>query len=80
LEVLGRRGETTVTALAQALGVELPVLSRHLAVLREAGLVSQKQVGRNRLYRIEAAALRDVFDWASGFGELWGDRPAKKKG
>jgi hypothetical protein len=49
-------------------------------VLREAGLVSQKQIGRNRLYRIEPAALREVFDWAAGFGELWGDRPAKRKG
>jgi DNA-binding transcriptional ArsR family regulator len=79
LEVLGRGGELTVSGLAQELGVELPILSRHLAVLREAGLVSQKQTGRNRLYRVEPEALREVFDWAAAFGELWGDRPAQKK-
>ena len=76
LEVLGRRGEQTVGGLAQALGVELPILSRHLAVLREAGLVTHKQAGRNRLYRLEPEPLRELVDWAAIFSDSL-DRPAR---
>lgn len=74
LEVLARRGEQTVSGLVQTVGVEMPVLSRHLAVLREAGLVTQRQAGRNRLYRIEPEGLRQIFDWSALFAELWGDK------
>ena len=90
LEILGRRGEQTVSGLAQVLGVEMPILSRHLAVLRESGLVTQRQAGRNRLYRLEPEPLRELFDWAAIFTELWPekignlrdylDRQSKKKG
>ena len=72
LEVLGTRGEQTVSALAGATGAEMPILSRHLAILRECGLVTQRQTGRNRLYRIEPDGLREVFDWVAPFAELWG--------
>jgi DNA-binding transcriptional ArsR family regulator len=74
LETLGRRGEQTVSALAEVLGVDMPVLSRHLAVLRSAGLVSEKKAGRNRLYRLEPAPLRELFDWAGIFSEFWSER------
>jgi DNA-binding transcriptional ArsR family regulator len=90
LELLGRNGEQTVSTIANTLEVELPILSRHLAVLREAGLVAQRQAGRNRLYRIEPEPLREIFDWAALFSEFWDtkignlrdylDRHAKKKG
>jgi DNA-binding transcriptional ArsR family regulator len=74
LEVLGRRRELSVTELAEHLGIGMPMLSRHLAVLREAGLVSQQQIGRQRLYRLEPRPLRELFDWASMFSEFWDDR------
>jgi DNA-binding transcriptional ArsR family regulator len=74
LEVLARDGEQTVSGLVETVGVEMPVLSRHLAVLREAGLVTQKQAGRNRLYSIEPEGLRQVFDWAALFTEFWTDK------
>jgi DNA-binding transcriptional ArsR family regulator len=74
LEVLARRGEQTVSGLVQTLGVEMPILSRHLAVLRESGLVTQRQVGRNRLYRLEPEPLRELFDWAAIFSDLWPEK------
>jgi DNA-binding transcriptional ArsR family regulator len=74
LEVLASGGEQTVSGLVETVGVEMPVLSRHLAVLREAGLVTQKQAGRNRLYSIEPEGLRQVFDWAALFTEFWADK------
>jgi len=74
LETLASRGEQTVSGLVQTVGVEMPVLSRHLAVLREAGLVSQRQAGRNRLYRLEPEGLRQIFDWSALFAEFWGDK------
>lgn len=79
LEALGRAGELPVSTLAEAIGVELTTLSRHLAVLRDAGLVTQKQAGRQRLYRLEPEPLRQLFDWAGLFSELWGDRTGNRR-
>ena len=71
LEGLARRRELPVTELAEALGVSLPMLSRHLAVLRTAGLVTEQRSGRQRLYRLQPEPLRELFGWASLFRELW---------
>ncbi|MDN3352044.1 metalloregulator ArsR/SmtB family transcription factor [Actinomadura sp. DC4] len=62
LEVLTQAGELTVTELAGRLDVGLPMLSRHLAVLREAGLVSERRAGRHRVYGVRPAPLRELFD------------------
>jgi DNA-binding transcriptional ArsR family regulator len=74
LEVLGRRRELTVTQLAEELGVGLPMLSRHLAVLRSAGLVTEQRSGRQRLYRLRPEPLRDLYDWAAVFSDFWTER------
>lgn len=74
LELLGRRRELSVGELAELLGIGMPMLSRHLAVLREVGLVSQQQVGRQRLYRLEPEPLRELFDWAAIFSDFWDNR------
>jgi DNA-binding transcriptional ArsR family regulator len=79
LMVLGKHGELTVTELAKKVGVELPTLSRHLAILRETGLVTQKQVGRQRLYRLEPEPLRDLFDWAALFSDLWTEKAGNRR-
>jgi DNA-binding transcriptional ArsR family regulator len=71
LEVLGRRRESTVSELVTEVGVEMPILSRHLAVLREAGVVTERRDGRLRRYRIDPEPLHDLYDWASLFSELW---------
>jgi DNA-binding transcriptional ArsR family regulator len=67
LVALVHAGELPVTELATRLGVGLPMLSRHLAVLRGAGLVQERRSGRQHLYRIRPEPLHDLFDWASVF-------------
>jgi DNA-binding transcriptional ArsR family regulator len=74
LEVLGRDGEQPVTALAGRLDVSLPLLSRHLAVLRSASLVTERRAGRQRLYRLCPGPLRELYDWAAVFADFWPER------
>lgn len=69
IEALGRDGEQTVGALAEAAGQSVPLVSRHLAVLRAAGLVEERRSGRHRIYRLNPAPLRDLFDWAALFAD-----------
>ena len=68
------RGESTVNALVEQLGVAQPVVSKHLRVLREVGLVRVRDEGRQRIYRLDAGPLRAVFDWVKDYEELWTER------
>jgi DNA-binding transcriptional ArsR family regulator len=74
LEALTHGGELSVTELADRLEVGLPMLSRHLAVLRAAGLVHERRSGRHRLYSLRPQPLRDLYDWASLFSAFWTER------
>ena len=76
IESLGRGGERTVGALAEAPGQSVAMISRHLAVLRAAGLVEERRAGRHRFYRLNPAPLRDLYDWAGLFAEFWTERMA----
>lgn len=61
-------------------GISRPAVSQHLAVLREAGLVSERQEGRFRLYRLEAEPLRQFWEgWLSRYQQFWDDRLAALK-
>ena len=71
---LAREGERSVTDLLEPFPISQPAVSKHLRILREAGLVRSRQDGRARLYRIEAGKLRDVFDWVSLFEQFWDDK------
>lgn len=64
-------GEQPVTRLAAAFEMSLPAVSQHLRVLREVGLVSEHRAGRQRLYRLEPAPLRDVAEWVSHYEQFW---------
>src|SRR6478735_7013946 len=68
--VLLRGGELPVTELAQELGITQPGASKHLRVLREVGLVRDRQAGKQRLYRLDARGLRPVHEWTGGFDRL----------
>ena len=57
--------------LVETLGLPQPTVSKHLGVLREVGLVSAVQQGKQRMYRLEAEKLKPVHDWAKGFEKLW---------
>jgi len=76
LEALGRHGEQAVGDLATAVGQSVPLVSRHLAVLRAADLVDERRDGRHRRYRLNPAPLRDLHDWAGLFAEFWTSRVA----
>ena len=51
-----------------------PAVSKHLRILREAGLVRCRRDGRFRMYEIEAAKLQHVFDWVTHFERFWDER------
>jgi DNA-binding transcriptional ArsR family regulator len=73
LELL-RSGERPVNDLVADLRLAQPVVSKHLRVLREVGLVDVRDAGRQRLYRLNAESLRPVHEWLREFEQLWSDR------
>ena len=74
LQMLREAGPQPVAALAAHFEMARPSFSEHLRVLREAGLVSETKVGRQRLYRLEGAALYEVQEWLHPFERFWRDR------
>lgn len=69
--VLLRGGERPVTDLARNLGMTQPQASKHLRVLREVGLVRVRGAGKQRLYGLDARALRPIHAWVGGFERFW---------
>ena len=67
-------GERPVTDLARELGLTHPQVSQHLRVLRAVGLVDVRDEGRQRLYRLNARALKPIHDWVRPFERLWEER------
>ncbi|MBI4932537.1 MAG: helix-turn-helix transcriptional regulator [Actinobacteria bacterium] len=58
-----RGGERSVTELVEAVGMHQPGVSRHLKVLRDAGLVEVRRDAQRRLYRLRAEPLRELDEW-----------------
>jgi DNA-binding transcriptional ArsR family regulator len=58
-----RGGERSVTELVEAVGMHQPGVSRHLKVLRDAGLVEVRREAQRRLYRLRAEPLRELDAW-----------------
>lgn len=73
-ERLCREGELTVGALTAGAGVSQPVVSKHLAVLKEAGLVSGQQAGRETRYSARISALRPLLEWTEQMTGFWESR------
>jgi DNA-binding transcriptional ArsR family regulator len=73
-ERLCREGEQTVRALTDGAGVSQPAVSKHLNVLKYAGLVRGKHQGRETRYSAEPKGLRPLIDWMSLYGAFWRDR------
>jgi len=71
LLMLLKERELPVGELAAALGLQQPATSKHLRVLREVGLVYARQVGRRRLYGLDARGLRPIHEWTGGFEQFW---------
>jgi len=71
---LADEGEKNVTDLLAPFSISQPAVSKHLRILREAGLVRSRKEGRMRLYRLEAARLRQVNDWIAQFERYWDEK------
>ena len=65
------RGEATAGELAALLPIARPGVSRHLRVLREAGLVEVRQEAQRRVYSLRPDPLAEVDGWLEGYRELW---------
>jgi DNA-binding transcriptional ArsR family regulator len=63
--------ERPVGDIVLALGLEQPSVSKHLAVLKNVGLVRARREGRNRLYRVNADAIRPLHEWTGTFERFW---------
>jgi DNA-binding transcriptional ArsR family regulator len=73
-ERLCREGEKTVGALTARAGVSQPVVSKHLGVLKQAGLVRDRPAGRQTHYSAQLGALAPLIDWTSQMAGFWEKR------
>jgi DNA-binding transcriptional ArsR family regulator len=69
-----RARDRSVTELVARLRLSQPGVSKHLRVLREAGLVDARPEGRRRLYRLRAEPLSEVDEWLEPYRALWTGR------
>jgi DNA-binding transcriptional ArsR family regulator len=67
-------GERAVNDLVADLGLAQPQVSKHLRVLREVGAVQVRDVGRQRLYRLDGRALKPIHDWVKNYERSWSER------
>jgi DNA-binding transcriptional ArsR family regulator len=72
LEALGMR-ELSVNDLVELLGWNQPSVSKHLGVLKQVGLVSERRLGRQRLYRVNGERLKSIYDWVAPFEKYWSE-------
>jgi DNA-binding transcriptional ArsR family regulator len=66
-----RDGEQPVGNLVGRLGISQPAVSKHLRVLKDAGLVEARVDAQRRLYRIRPEPLADLDEWLASYRELW---------
>ena len=67
-------GERAAGELAAEFPVSRPAISRHLRVLREAGLVTSRIDGKRRLYALDPSPLRELDDWLEPYRRFWAQR------
>ncbi|MEE9447465.1 MAG: metalloregulator ArsR/SmtB family transcription factor [Arenicellales bacterium] len=66
--------EQTVNDLVKLTGWNQPMVSKHLSVLKQVGLVSERKEGRCRVYKVNAKPLKPIQDWVSQFEQHWNQR------
>jgi DNA-binding transcriptional ArsR family regulator len=72
LEALGTK-EQSVNAIVETLRWPQPMVSKHLAVLKKVGLVTERREGRQRLYRVNMKKLKPIHDWVTPFERYWSE-------
>jgi DNA-binding transcriptional ArsR family regulator len=65
------QGERPVNDLVGLLGLSQPLVSKHLRVLREVGLVEVRDEGRQRMYRLNGGPLKPIHDWVKKYEQAW---------
>ena len=73
-ERLCRKGEQTVGGLTAQAGVSQPAVSKHLGLLKQAGLVRDRRQGRETYYSAELGALAPLIDWTTRLTGFWQSR------
>ena len=73
LEVLGEE-ELPVNEIVERLGWSQPTVSKHLGVLKQVGLVTERRDGRRRLYKANPERLKPIYDWVAPFRRYWSER------
>ena len=73
-ERLSRDGEQTVRMLTDHAGISQPAVSKHLGVLKLAGLVRDRRDGRQTHYSADPQGLAPLIDWMGLYGAFWRDR------
>jgi DNA-binding transcriptional ArsR family regulator len=67
-------GERPVNDLVALLGLAQPLVSKHLRVLREVGLVEVREDGCQRMYRLNGGPLKAIYDWVKPYEHAWSRR------
>jgi DNA-binding transcriptional ArsR family regulator len=66
-----RVSERSVAELVEALAVSQPLVSKHLKVLRESGLVSRRTAAQRRIYRLEPGPFQALDEWLAPYRRMW---------
>lgn len=69
-----QEGPQSVNTLVNAIGMSQPVVSKHLRIMKEAGLVTVKAEGQRRFYQIDARPLREMDAWLAPYRRFWSTR------
>ncbi|GJL93047.1 ArsR/SmtB family transcription factor [Hyphococcus sp.] len=72
-------GPRPIAEIADEFEMTRPAVAKHLAILREGGLIAVEPKGRERINRLNPAALKTAADWINHFDQFWDDRLAKLK-
>lgn len=67
-------GECSAGELGEGFAISQPAVSRHLRVLRGAGLVAARAEAQHRIYRLRPETLREVDDWLARYRKFWDER------
>jgi DNA-binding transcriptional ArsR family regulator len=68
------RGEAAVKDLTARFDISQPAVSQHLAVLKDAGLVTSRREGRSVYYRVEPRGIKPLIDWIAHYRAFWTER------
>ncbi len=79
IRLLGEADELSLHELVGRFDIGRTAVSKHLAVLRDAGLVTDRKVGRETRYRLDPTPLRQVQQWVATYEPFWTDRLARLK-